>query len=67
MYLPILTGLVPTLPGEPGGPGEEPLFLYNKELKKFARTPSPEGVFPVPLGSNFLLGEATCIFNTEYM
>lgn len=68
MNSPTLMGLVPGFPGEPGGgPGEEPVFLYNKELKKLAKTPSPDGVFPAPFESNFLLGEATYIINTEYM
>lgn len=56
-YIPSLIGLAPTLPGDPGPDG--PVFLYKSELKKFASTPSPDGVIPVPLGSNFLFGDAT--------
>lgn len=54
---------MPTLPGPPGDPvmppGDAPVFLYNNELKKFANTPSPDGVAPAPFGSNFLLGDGT--------
>lgn len=45
--------------GDPGPPGEPVVFLCNKELKKFARTPSPDGEPVEPFGSNFLFAEDT--------
>lgn len=59
---PIRTGLATILPGDPGdpgAPGDAPVFLDKRELKKLAKTPSPDGVVPAPLGSNFLFGDST--------
>lgn len=60
-YLPIFMGLVP-MPLPTGDPGL-PVFLWRRELKKLAKTPSPDCVDPVPLGSSFLFGDATYIKN----
>lgn len=65
-----LNGLTPVLPGDPGAapgtaPGTTPgtlVFLWRRELKKLANTPSPAAVAPVPLGSNFLFGDETCLW-----
>lgn len=35
-------------------PGVDPVFLYSKELKKFAKTPSPPGVLTTLEPSNYI-------------